>query len=173
MGVPAKFRRSAHMDLRRLSCWQLGPLADAKGRVGVQFAISIKRSSAILPRHSSACAFLGVCGPGVKSSRRYDRTHLGTDDCRLREGLGYDFEGGKNRIIVRKNSIAPRTVHSPPLAARRLERLDSVEPVLPLGKTFWALTNEERDAIVQLIEQEEMRSMITSLQGGMPVTASK
>ena len=110
---------------------------------------------------SLASAARGSNLRGVTTARILEQMIAGYE-----KSLGYDFEGEKNRTYRPKRiqslleqSIRRRWRH---LA---LERLDSVEPVLPLGKTFWALTNEERDAIVQLIEQEEMRSMITSLQG--------
>ena len=45
-----------------------------------------------------------------------------------------------------------------------LERLETVKPVLPLGEKFWALTPEERTALVQLFEQEPVRAMVTRLQ---------
>lgn len=145
----------------------LGPLGDAKGRVGVQIR-DLDQTVIGNPAHdilrlalSLASAARGSNLRGVTTARILEQMIAGYE-----KSLGYDFEGGKNRTYRPKRiqslleqSIRRRWRH---LA---LERLDSVEPVLPLGKTFWALTNEERDAIVQLIEQEEMRSMITRLQG--------
>ena len=43
--------------------------------------------------------------------------------------------------------------------------MDTVEPVIPLGKKFWALTAEERTALAALFEQDEIHHMITGLQG--------
>ena len=45
-----------------------------------------------------------------------------------------------------------------------MERLDTVKPELPLGKRFWALTRQERAALRLLFEDEDARTMITSLQ---------
>jgi uncharacterized protein (DUF2252 family) len=45
-----------------------------------------------------------------------------------------------------------------------VERLDTVKPALPLGKRFWALTRRERAALRRLFEDEDVGSMITSLQ---------
>jgi len=35
---------------------------------------------------------------------------------------------------------------------------------VPLGKRFWPLAKEERDALSELFEAETMRAMITGLQ---------
>jgi uncharacterized protein (DUF2252 family) len=42
---------------------------------------------------------------------------------------------------------------------------DSVKPVIPLGKRFWALIPEERKALSQMLEGESVRAMVISLQG--------
>lgn len=43
------------------------------------------------------------------------------------------------------------------------ERIEGVEPVIPLGKAFWPLLPEERDAIVGMFGQEDLRALVTSL----------
>ncbi len=45
-----------------------------------------------------------------------------------------------------------------------VERLDTVKPVVPLGRKFWALTAEERKALGRLFATEDVRGMITRLQ---------
>jgi uncharacterized protein (DUF2252 family) len=95
---------------------------------------------------SLASAARGSNLPGVTTARILEQMIAGYE-----KALGYDFEGRKNRTYrprriqsLLEQSIRRRWRH---LA---FERLDSVEPVLPLGKKFWALTKEERDAIVRL-----------------------
>jgi uncharacterized protein (DUF2252 family) len=44
------------------------------------------------------------------------------------------------------------------------ERLDTVKPIVPLGKKFWALTKAERAGLGRLFEEDAMRIMITGLQ---------
>lgn len=36
------------------------------------------------------------------------------------------------------------------------ERLDAIEPCIPLGKKFWALADEERAALKALFEDEQV-----------------
>jgi uncharacterized protein (DUF2252 family) len=43
------------------------------------------------------------------------------------------------------------------------ERIEGLEPVIPLGKRFWPLTDAERAAAVSLFEQEDLRRLATSL----------
>jgi uncharacterized protein (DUF2252 family) len=43
------------------------------------------------------------------------------------------------------------------------ERIEGVEPVIPLGKRFWALTEAERDAVHTLFATDDMRRLATSL----------
>jgi uncharacterized protein (DUF2252 family) len=43
------------------------------------------------------------------------------------------------------------------------ERIEGVDPVIPLGKRFWPLTRKERAAIERLFSQEDVRRLITSL----------
>jgi len=46
-----------------------------------------------------------------------------------------------------------------------LERLETDRPFLPLGKTFWKLAREERCALVDLFDEETIRTMIAQLSG--------
>ncbi|MFZ3327113.1 MAG: DUF2252 family protein, partial [Methylocella sp.] len=70
------------------------------------------------------------------------------------------------RAIDRSERIQDLLEHSLRRRWRHLalERLETVKPVLPLGEKFWALTPEERTALVQLFEQEPVRAMVTRLQ---------
>jgi uncharacterized protein (DUF2252 family) len=43
------------------------------------------------------------------------------------------------------------------------ERIEGVEPVIPLGKRFWALTDAERDAVETLFATDDMQRLATSL----------
>ncbi len=45
------------------------------------------------------------------------------------------------------------------------ERLDAVEPRIPLGKKFWELAPEERDALHTLFADERVGAMVLSLKG--------
>jgi uncharacterized protein (DUF2252 family) len=45
------------------------------------------------------------------------------------------------------------------------ERIEGIEPVIPLGKRFWKLTKEERTAIGALFNETEMQTLATALRG--------
>jgi uncharacterized protein (DUF2252 family) len=43
------------------------------------------------------------------------------------------------------------------------ERIQGVAPTIPLGRRFWPLTQQERSAVEQLFNQEELCRLITPL----------
>ncbi len=74
------------------------------------------------------------------------------------EGHAPDAESDVVRSIERE-SLGRRWRH---LAK---ERLDAVEPRIPLGKRFWVLAPEERDALRRLFADERVAAMVLSLKG--------
>lgn len=153
----------------------LGPLADNKGRVAVQIR-DLDQTVIGNPAHdlirlglSLASAARGSDLPGVTTARILEQLMVGYETAMDGE---FDAEGEKElrpRAIrgLLARSIRRRWRH---LAA---ERLDTVKPVVPLGKKFWALTDEERAALKFLFEQEPMRALLTKLQSrdsGDPVS---
>ena len=42
------------------------------------------------------------------------------------------------------------------------ERLDTVEPVVPLGKTFWPLSSEERASLTAMLEDAELHALLVT-----------
>jgi uncharacterized protein (DUF2252 family) len=144
----------------------LGPLADAKGWVTIQIR-DLDQTVIGNPAHdiirlglSLASAARGSNLPGVTTARILEQLVAGyekalSDDIEL----GMDKSDRPERIQdLLEHSIRRRWRH---LA---LERLETVKPVLPLGEKFWALTPEERTALVRLFEQEPVRAMVTRLQ---------
>src|SRR6202048_1940384 len=134
----------------------LGPLADAKGRVAIQIR-DLDQTVVGNPAHdlirlglSLASAARGSNLPGVTTARILEQLVAGyekalSDDIEL----GMDKSDRPERIQdLLEHSIRRRWRHF------ALERLETVKPVLPLGEKFWALTPEERTALVQLFEQE-------------------
>jgi uncharacterized protein (DUF2252 family) len=142
----------------------LGPLADTKGRVAVQIR-DLDQTVIGNPAHdlirlglSLASAARGSNLPGVTTARILEQLVSGYE-----KALSDDIERGKDKIyrpkriqILLEQSVRRRW------RQLALERLESVTPVLPVGKKFWALTPEER---TRLFEQEPIRAMITGLQG--------
>ncbi len=45
------------------------------------------------------------------------------------------------------------------------ERIEGTAPVIPIGKRFWRLTDEERQAIDALFDTPDLRALVTSLRG--------
>jgi len=145
----------------------LGPLADTKGRVAIQIR-DLDQTVIGNPAHdlirlglSLASAARGSNLPGVTTARILEQLVSGYE-----KAISDDIERGKDKIY-RPKRIQDLLEQSVRRRWRQLalERLESVTPVLPVGKKFWALTPEERTALVQLFEQEPIRAMVTGLQG--------
>ncbi len=144
----------------------LGPLADAKGRVAVQIR-DLDQTVIGNPAHdiirlglSLASAARGSDLPGVTTARILESLMLGYETA-----LAGDFDQAGEKAMrppaIKKlldRSVRRRWHH---LAE---ERLDTVEPVVPLGKKFWALTKKERSALATLFAAAPLRKMITGLQ---------
>ena len=52
------------------------------------------------------------------------------------------------------------------------ERLDGVRPKLPLGKKFWALSDDERDGLAALFDDPGVHEHVLALQGARPARSS-
>jgi uncharacterized protein (DUF2252 family) len=144
----------------------LGPLADNKGRVAVQIR-DLDQTVVGNPAHdlirlglSLASAARGSDLPGVTTARIIEQLIFGYETA-----MDGDFDADGEEALrpdairgLLKRSVRRRWRH---LAA---ERLDTVEPVIPLGRSFWALTREERSALGGLFEQEPIRALLTGLQ---------
>ena len=144
----------------------LGPLADHKGRVAVQIR-DLDQTVIGNPAHdlirlglSLASAARGSDLPGVTTARILEQLMLGYETA-----MGGDFDHYGEKAMrpgivhgLLERSVRRRWRH---LAA---ERLDTVKPVVPLGRKFWPLTSQERSALATLFSTDEMRAMITRLQ---------
>jgi uncharacterized protein (DUF2252 family) len=145
----------------------LGPLADSKGRVAVQIR-DLDQTVIGNPVHdlirlglSLASAARGSNLPGVTTAKILEELIAG-----YQSGLTGEFEDSRDRTYrpkqiqgILSQSVRRRWRH---LAQ---ERIEGVEPKIPLGKRFWALTNEERSAIKSLFAEESARKMLTHLKG--------
>jgi uncharacterized protein (DUF2252 family) len=143
----------------------LGPLADAKGRVAVQIR-DLDQTVIGNPAHdlirlglSLASAARGSDLPGVTTARIVEQLMAGYVDA-----LAGDFERGDDRSN-RPGAIQNLLERSVGRRWRHLavERLHGVKPQVPLGRKFWALTGEERAALAELCAGEEVRDMVTGL----------
>jgi uncharacterized protein (DUF2252 family) len=143
----------------------LGPLADAKGRIAVQVR-DLDQTVIGNPAHdlirlglSLASAARGSDLPGVAVARILERLVAG-----YVETLADDFDKGRDKSY-RPDSIQALLKQSVRRRWRNLavERLDTIEPVLPLGKRFWTLTRQERSALRKLFDTPAVKDMITGL----------
>jgi uncharacterized protein (DUF2252 family) len=143
----------------------LGPLADAKGRVAVQIR-DLDQTVIGNPAHdlirlglSLASAARGSDLPGVTTARIVERLMAGYEAALAGDFDQSDDKSHRPESIQRllERSVARRWRH---LAS---ERLDGIKPQVPLGKKFWALTDPERAALDELCAGEDVRAMVTSL----------
>jgi uncharacterized protein (DUF2252 family) len=145
----------------------LGPLADAKGRVLIQIR-DLDQTVIGNPAHdlvrlglSLASAARGSDLPGVTTARILEELVAG-----YQAALSSDFEMEEDKSY-RPKSIQALLAQSTRRRWRHLAeaRLDTVKPTIPLGKRFWALTPQERKALSQMFSSDSIRPTLTSLRG--------
>lgn len=138
----------------------LGPLADADGRVDVQIR-DLDQTVIGNPAHdlirlalSLASAARGSDLPGVTTAHMIEQMVDGYD-----AALSGEDEAPEPDVVrtVRRRALGRKWKH---LAK---ERLTDVEPTIPLGKKFWALEEGERKALKALFEEETVQQTILSL----------
>jgi uncharacterized protein (DUF2252 family) len=142
----------------------LGPVANADGDIDVeirdfdQAVIGNPAYDLLRLGLSLATAARGSDLPGVTTARMLEQMLEG-----YAAGLQGDAAAEKGnqrpesvRVVMRK-------------AARRSwkhlarERIENVKPTIPLGKSFWPLTDEERAAVDKLFATEPLRALATAL----------
>jgi uncharacterized protein (DUF2252 family) len=145
----------------------LGPLADAGGRVEVQIR-DLDQTVIGNPAHdivrlglSLASAARGSDLPGVVTARMIEA---------LTAGYGSALDGEFNDAAeqdARPNEISALLERAMRRRWRHLarERLDTVDPKIPLGKRFWALAKDESAALSDLFADDAVRAMMRTLQG--------
>lgn len=142
----------------------LGPIAGADGELAIQIR-DLDQTVIGNPAHdmirlalSLAMAARGSDLPGVTTARMLER---------MVQGYEAAFQPETDRAPVGE---MPRMVrHVMRAAAGRSwkhladERIEGVAPNIPLGKRFWPLTPDERQAAVMLFEQDDLRRLVTTL----------
>jgi uncharacterized protein (DUF2252 family) len=145
----------------------LGPLSDAKGHVLVQIR-DLDQTVIGNPAHdlirlglSLASAARGSDLPGVTTAHILEELVAG-----YQSALSGDFAADKDKSH-RPKAIQRLLARSTRRRWRHLaeERLDTVEPKIPLGKRFWALTPEERKSLSEMFASDAVRSVLTALRG--------
>jgi len=141
----------------------LGPLANEQGDVEIQIrdldqaVIGNPAQDLIRLGLSLATAARGSDLPGVVTARMMEEMVDGYGAA-LRDP-DQDDPGVEPELVrsVKRRALGRRWKH---LAK---ERLDAVEPRLPLGKRFWALDPDERVALQSLFEDGDVARLILSL----------
>lgn len=147
----------------------LGPLADANGDVEVQIR-DLDQTVIGNPVHdlirlglSLASAARGADLPGVITARMIERLVDGYADG-LAAAPGHEEAADRPKVVrnLLQRAAKRRWRH---LAE---ERIENVEPAIPLGKAFWALSDTERSELGRLFETDAVRNMVTALNGRGP-----
>ncbi len=145
----------------------LGPIAAADGGLAVQIR-DLDQSVIGNPVHdlirlalSLAMAARGSDLPGVTTARLIERMVGGYEEAFAPEAgdAAQDAPGDMPKIVrsLMREAAGRSWKH---LAD---ERIEGVEPAIPLGKRFWPLAPEERQAIQTLFAQEDARKLVTAL----------
>ncbi len=141
----------------------LGPLANAKGQVGIQIR-DLDQTVIGNPAHdlirlslSLATAARGSDLPGVTTAKMLEEIMAGYQVALAGESDADEDTKPKSVRLVLKRALGRRWRH---LAE---ERIEDVRPEIPLGRKFWALQAGERDQIAVLFDTEPIRGMVTAL----------
>ncbi len=143
----------------------VGPLADLKGRVEIavrdldQTVIGNPVHDLIRLGLSLATAARGSDLPGVTTAVVLEEMIKGYEEALANRSSHYkDFDDIPNPIRRILKQAVKREWRQ--LAK---DRIEDVEPSIPLGKCFWALSTEEKKEIQRLFEEKETRQLVTSL----------
>ncbi len=145
----------------------LGPLADAHGRVAVQIR-DLDQTVIGNPAHdlvrlglSLATAARGSDLPGVTTAHMIEEMAKGYEHALAGDGDTESSEPMPDvvRVVVRQ-ALGRKWKH----LAR--ERIEDVKPKIPLGEQFWALSDTESQAIAQLFEGEQASVFMATLHPG-------
>ena len=143
----------------------LGPVANADRKIAIQIR-DLDQTIIGNPAHelirlglSLATAARGSDLPGVTTARMLEQMVEGYGaalDDDLTQADSNDYRPDPVRVVMRE-----ATSRSWKQLAR--ERIANTKPTIPLGKRFWPLSAEERQALGDLFNTERLRKLATSL----------
>src|SRR5450631_3404458 len=142
----------------------LGPLADAKGRVAIQIR-DLDQTVVGNPAHdlvrlglSLASAARGSDLPGVTTAKMLEE---------MIDGYEKSFEPDFHEESDVKQPESIRLVSKRAAAATwktlAKERIKDERPTIPLGRRFWPISKDENRDIEKLFASEDMRRLATML----------
>jgi uncharacterized protein (DUF2252 family) len=143
----------------------IGPIADADGNINIQIR-DLDQTITGNPAHdiirlgvSLAMAARGSDLPGVVTAKMMEQLTIGYEQA-LSAGSG-------SRKTVRKR---PDTIQFVMKRAMRrkwkhlaAERIEGIEPNIPLSKKYWPISDAERSELKALMATEDVRALATSL----------
>jgi uncharacterized protein (DUF2252 family) len=140
----------------------IGPIASAKGTVAIQIR-DLDQTVIGNPAHdlirlglSMASAARGSDLPGVTTARMMEQLTEGYEQS---FGAAADVEEEWPEVVQAAMKVAMKRKWKD--LAR--ERIEDTTPTLPLGRTFWPLSDEEREAVVALFATDAGRRLVTAL----------
>jgi uncharacterized protein (DUF2252 family) len=143
----------------------LGPLADGHGGVDIQIR-DLDQAVIGNPAHdlirlglSLATAARGSDLPGVATAHIIEAMVDGYDAALVDPTSGDAGPEPDAVRSVRRRALSRRWQH---LAK---ERLDAIEPKIPLGRKFWALDDGEREALTAVFDDADVARLILALDG--------
>ncbi|HVJ54676.1 MAG TPA: DUF2252 family protein [Aliidongia sp.] len=141
----------------------LGPVANADGEIAIQIR-DLDQTVIGNPTHdlvrlglSLAMAARGSDLPGVTTAQMLEQMMAGYEEA---------FEDAAKDKSAEPPELVKRALRQ---AAGRSwkhladERIEGLEPAIPLGKRFWPITPDEKHAIKDLFAEDGLRQLVTSL----------
>ena len=144
----------------------LGPVADSRGKLGIEIR-DLDQTVIGNPAHdlirlalSLAMAARGSDLPGVTTAYMLERMVHGYE-----AAFAPEIQGVETDEIVMPKMIRSVMREAKGRSWKHLadERIEGVEPTIPLGSRFWPLTKEERDGLRTLFDDDGLRQLAVSL----------
>jgi uncharacterized protein (DUF2252 family) len=143
----------------------IGPVADAEGHVDVQIR-DLDQTVVGNPAHdlirlglSLSMSARGSALPGIVTARMMEQLVEGYE-------LALERKAGKRKNALKRPDSVQVVVKK---AMRRkwkhlaAERIEGIEPNIPLSRSYWPISSTERAALKQLVSTEKVRLLVTSL----------
>jgi len=142
----------------------LGPIANAKGHIDIQIR-DLDQTVIGNPAHdlirlglSLATAARGSDLPGVTTAKMLENMIEGYEQAFEENGQLPDIQQNRPESI----RIAMRRSLSRSWKQLARDRIEDINPTIPLGKRFWPLGKEEKLEIQKLFQREDVRRLATS-----------
>jgi uncharacterized protein (DUF2252 family) len=140
----------------------IGPIASAKGTVAIQIR-DLDQTVIGNPAHdlirlglSMASAARGSDLPGVTTARMMEQLVEGYEQS---FGAAADVEEEWPEVV----QVAMKAALKRKWKDLARERIEDTTPAIPLGRTFWPLSDEEREAVEAIFATDAGRRLVTAL----------